>query len=217
MKTTSLIASIVLVPASAFAEMTPANQSRSTKIEIGLRGAYAVPFGKIDDALGDNLDQWIEGDLPLMIELNYRFVEQVLGGIYFSYGFGSNGDFVTQQCARGASCSGSTLRFGIGVYYHLMPQNQLDPWFGTSFGYEQFKLDVSGPGGSAYLTASGVEFFNAQAGLDFHLSPLFAIGPFVSAAVGRYIYIDAPGQSGVISNKAMHGWFNLGARISFTP
>jgi outer membrane protein W len=218
MKATSLVASIVLVPAVAFAEMAPSNQTRSTNVEIGLRGGYAVPFGKIDDAPGDDLNQFVKGDVPLTIELNYRFFEQFLAGIYFSYGFGSNGDFVAQNCAGGASCSVSTLRFGIGGYFHLMPRNQFDPWLGASLGYEQFKFSASGPGGSADVTTSGVEFLNAQAGLDFHLSPLFAIGPFVSAGFGQYTHIDAPNnQSGDIGNKAIHGWFNFGARISFTP
>jgi hypothetical protein len=63
-----------------------------------------------------------------------------------------------------------------------------------------------------------LEWLNAQVGLDFHLSPLFALGPFFSAGVGQYTHVDAPNNSGGdISNKAMHGWFNFGARISFTP
>jgi len=216
MKTTLLIASIVLVPAGAFAEGAPSKQSRTTNIEIGLRGAYALPFGKTDDTPGDDLDRFIKGDLPLTIELNYRFVEEFPVGIYFSYGFGSNGDVVTQACAGGASCSVTTLRLGIGGYYHLMPRNQIDPWLGATVGYEQFKFNASGPGGSADLTSSGAEF-NIQGGLDFHLTPLFAIGPFVSAGLGQYSHFDVLGQSGEISNKAMHGWFNLGGRISFTP
>lgn len=221
MKTTLLVAAIVLVPAGAFAEMAPSNQVRSTNIEIGLRGGYAIPFGKSTDTAGDDLSQFIKGSVPLTIELNYRFFEQFLAGFYFSYGFGSVGDGISQNCASGVSCSEHTLRFGIGGYYHLMPRNQLDPWLGASLGYEQASLSASGPGGNAKATISGLEFLNFQAGFDYHFSPLFAAGPFLSAGFGEFSHAEANSPSGNtsqdISNKAVHGWFNFGVRISFTP
>ena len=100
----------------------------------------------------------IKSDIPLTFDLNYRFTDNFHGGIYFSYGFGSVGDPVAQQCT-GGSCSTNTLRFGIGGYY-----------------------------------------------------------PFLGAGLGQYTHVDAPNNGGGdIANKAMHGWFNFGARISFTP
>lgn len=221
MKRTSLVALILLVPASAFAQMAAANQGRSTNFEFGLRGAYAIPFGKSTDTAGDDLKQAIKGDVPLTVEVNYRFFEQFLAGLYFSYGFGSVGDGAARSCTSGVSCSAHTLRVGVGGYWHFTPRNQVDPWLGASLGYEQAKVSASGPGGSADATISGLEFLNFQAGLDYHFTPLFAAGPFLSAGFGEFSHQEASSPSGStsqdISNKAVHGWFNFGVRISFTP
>jgi hypothetical protein len=211
-KRTALVALIVLVPAGAFAQMA-ANQGRSTNFEFALRGAYALPFGKSTDTAGDDLSQFISHDVPLTVDLNYRFSEEVLAGVYFSYGFSSLGDPLARACPSGASCSARTLRVGLGAYYHFKPRNKYDPWLGGSLGYEQAK--ASGPSGDA--TIWGLEWLNLQFGLDYHVSPLFAVGPLVSAGFGSYTHVDAGSTSGSIANTAIHGWFAFGARISFTP
>ncbi len=216
MKRTSLVALLVLVPAAAFAQMGT-NQGRSTNFEIGLRTAYAVPFGKATDASGDDLNKTVRRDVPVSLDLNYRFSEEVYGGGYFSYGFAALGDPVAASCASGATCSARTLRIGLAAYYHMAPRGQYDPWLGVSVGYEQAKVSASGPGGSSDATISGFELMNLQAGLDYRASSLFAVGPFLSAGVGQYSHIDAGSTSGSISNTALHGWLSFGLRMSFMP
>lgn len=216
MKRMSIVAVVALLPVAAFAQMSSV-QERSTNFEIGLRAAYAIPFGKATDAAGDDLNQTIKHDIPLTLDLNYRFSQEVYGGLYFSYGFGALGDPVASACASGASCSANTLRLGLQVAYHFSPRRQYDPWMGLSIGYEQTKVSASGPGGSRDATISGLEIANVQGGVDFRPSPLFALGPFVSAGVGEFTHIDAGSTSGGISNTALHGWIGLGVRMSFTP
>ncbi len=216
MKRTLLVASIVLIPPAAFAQMGT-NQGRSTNFELGLRAAYAVPFGKSTDTPGDDLSQTIRRDVPVTLDVNYRFNEEVYGGGYFSYGFAALGDPVAAACASGASCSAHTLRIGLAAYYHIAPRAQYDPWLGLSVGYEQASVSASGPGGSGDATISGFELMNLQLGLDYRASSLFAVGPFVSGGVGQYSRIDAGSTSGNISNTALHGWVSFGLRLSFTP
>src|SRR5712691_9163364 len=189
MKRTLLVASLLFVPAAAFAEMGT-KPVRSTSIEFGLRAAYAIPFGKSTDSQGD----------------------EVYGGLYFSYGFASLGDPLVAACGS-ASCSAHTLRVGLQMDYHFVPWGQYDPWLGASLGYEQ--ASASGPGGDA--TISGFEFLNVQFGVGYRVSSLFAIGPFLGVGIGQFSHVDAGGTSGSISNTALHGWMNFGLRMSFTP
>jgi len=216
MKRTLLVAVLVLIPAAAFAQMGT-NQGRSLNFEIGLRTAYALPFGKATDSPGDDLNQTIRRDVPVTLDLNYRFSEEVYGGGYFSYGFAALGSPVAASCASGTSCSARTLRLGLAAYYHMAPRGQYDPWLGISAGYEQATLSASGSGGSRDATIAGFELANVQLGLDYRTSSLFAVGPFVSAGVGQYSHVDAGSTSGSISNTALHGWLSFGLRMSFMP
>ncbi len=211
MKRTLLVASLLFVPAAAFAEMGT-KPVRSTSIEFGLRAAYAIPFGKSTDSQGDDLNQFVSHDIPLTLDVSYRFSDEVYGGLYFSYGFASLGDPLVAACGS-ASCSAHTLRVGLQMDYHFVPWGQYDPWLGASLGYEQ--ASASGPGGDA--TISGFEFLNVQFGVGYRVSSLFAIGPFLGVGIGQFSHVDAGGTSGSISNTALHGWMNFGLRMSFTP
>ena len=199
MKGTSLVGLLMLIPSAAFAQMGT-NQGRSTSFEFGLRAAYSVPFGKATDSPGDDLNQTIRRDVPISLDLNYRFNEEEYAGAYFSYGFSSLGDPLAAACASGASCSAHTLRIGLAAYYHFSPRGQYDPWLGASIGYEQAKVSASGPGGSSDATIAGLEILNLQVGLDYRVSSLFAVGPFVSAGIGEYSHVDAGSTSGSVSN-----------------
>jgi len=215
MQRMSLVAAVVLVSTAAHAQSRP-NQGRSTNLEIALRGGVALPFGKATDSAGDDLSQTVKFDVPLSVDLNYRFTDEVYAGAYFSYGLSSLGDPLVAACGSGASCSAHTLRVGLGVSYHFSLRKQFDPWLGIAIGYEQAKVSASGPGGSRDATIGGIEF-PLMVGVDFRPSPLFGFGPFLMLGLGEYTRVDAGSTSGSISNTALHGWFGSGVRISFTP
>jgi len=216
MKRTLPVALLLLIPAGAFAQMGT-DRGRNTNFEIGLRTAYAMPFGKATDSAGDDLNQTIRRDVPVTLDLNYRFSDAVYAGGYLSYGFAALGSPIAASCASNTSCSARTMRLGLAAYYHLSPVGQYDPWLGASVGYEQATLSASGPGGSSDATISGFELMNLQLGFDYRASSLFAVGPFVSAGVGQYTHMEAGSTSGSISNTALHGWVSFGLRMSFMP
>jgi outer membrane protein W len=214
----TILAALALVPSLALAQMQPMPPptQRSTNWQFAVRSAYAVPFGKSTSASGDELSQVIKSDIPLALEVNYRLNDEVYLGGMFQYGFGSLSSPLAAACA-GASCSASTLRFGVNAFWHVSPKKQLDPWLGIGMNYEQMKVSRSDLGGSEDLTISGLEFLNMQFGVDFQASHLFAVGPYMSAGLGQYVHVDAGGTSGDISNKAVHGWLNFGLKMTFNP
>ncbi|HYS82648.1 MAG TPA: outer membrane beta-barrel protein [Anaeromyxobacteraceae bacterium] len=214
--TSKLLAVLLAVaPAASLAQAQPSAE-RNTSWQLALRSGYSVPFGKSTDSSGDDLNKMVSGAVPLALEINYRITPDVYVGAFGRYGFGSLGEPLAAACT-GGSCSASTLEIGLGAYYHFRPRDAVDPWLGLGVSYEQMTIKASGAGGSADLTVAGFQFLDLQLGFDYQASRLFAAGPFVSFALGQYSKFDVPGNSGTISNTALHGWFNVGMKLSLNP
>jgi len=47
---------------------------------------------------------------------------------------------------------------GFEIIGYLSPGEKTSPWLGYGIGFEATSISISGPGGSASLTASGPEF-----------------------------------------------------------
>ena len=67
---------------------------------------------------------------------------------------------------------------------------------------------------------SGPSTVTSSRGVDFRLTKIFGIGPFVDFSFGKYtnetIEPRAPAGDD-IANKAMHEWLTLGAKFLFFP
>ncbi len=214
--TSKLLAVLLAVAPAASLAQAPPPAERNTNWQFALRSGYALPFGKSTDTSGDDLNKLVSGAVPLALEINYRITPEVYAGAFGRYGFGSLGEPLAAICT-GGSCSASTLEIGLGAYYHFRPRAAVDPWLGLGVSYEQITVKATGPGGSADATVSGFQFLDLQLGCDYQASRLFAAGPFVSFALGEYSKFDAAGSSGSISNTALHGWFNVGVKLSLNP
>ena len=222
MNSRTLAVVLAVAPLAAVAQVPgmapPAQQQpRSTNWQFALRSGYALPFGRATDAAGDDLSSSVAGDLPLGLEVNYRLNPEIYLGGAFQYGFSSLSSAVGNSCPSGVSCSAHTLRFGVNAFYHVSPRQTLDPWLGIGMNFEQLTFRAAANGASSDATIWGLEFLDAQFGLDYQASSLFAIGPFVSASLGQYSHVDGGGTSGDIANRAVHGWFKFGLKLSFDP
>jgi hypothetical protein len=85
-------------------------------------------------------------------------------------------------------------------------------------GWEWTNITLSDGGASTTATLSGWEYFNVQVGVDFPLSKLFSLGPYLGYFGGSYTNLaDGSGTSATIpsSNRAFHGWFQFGAKGTF--
>jgi hypothetical protein len=177
--------------------------------QLGLRTGFGLPLG---------LSSIFNGQLPIWVDAGYRINPNFYVGAYFQYGIA----FVNKSdgCSSpGWSCSGSDIRFGANVHYHVLPAASFDPWVGLGFGYEFSNFFSSHEGTTARLGFKGFEFVNLQVGGDYRLSRAFGVGPFASFSIGQYDFATeiVPGPSamllwGDVMDKAIHEWLVLGLR-----
>ena len=202
-------------------------------IEIGLRVAYAIPFGtrgttethRIDTKLSDE----INGMIPIEIDAGYRITPRFYVGLSFQYGFAFVNTSTNPECAgdprfsptgQSLSCSSRDLRLGANAQVHLAPGHSFDPWLGLGVGYEWLSFDVSGPliNATVDAAASGLESANFQLGGDIAVARNVAVGPFFGVSLGHYRSVSMTGPavySTEVTNEALHEWLEFGLRGAF--
>jgi len=186
-------------------------------LELALRTGYGIPLGHTGKVAGDTTDDklssTIKGEIPLWLDVGYRFNPEMYLGLSFQYAFGLMAD---GQCPSGVDCSVSDLRLAANFMYHVTPQQPADLWLGLGVGYEWLELSASAQGQSASESGSGFEFANLQAGVDIAATPTFALGPFVSFSMGEYrsVSLSGPGISmdSDVTSKSLHEWLIFGVR-----
>ena len=227
---TTAAAVLTASAASAFADGGP------TGIELGLRTGYALPLGDASGGrtlttstgttttttttTGSSLSDGVSGQIPLWVDVGYRFTPNFYVGGFFQYGFAFIPNNAETGCGQGGvSCSGHDVMFGVNAHYHVMPDAPFDPWIGLGFGYETLTFNLSQAGQSADVSASGWQFVNFQVGGDYHVTPSFGVGPFVALSLGQYSSVSVSGggssTSNDIANKAMHEWLTFGLRGAY--
>jgi hypothetical protein len=207
-------------PRSAARTTTAAPRGTGGAFEFGLRTGYGLPLGHTGRTAGDTTDDKlsssISGEIPLWLDLGYRFDPNLYLGLSFQYAFG----FVPDgQCTSGASCSVSDLRLDANFMYHLTPDQAADFWVGFGAGYEWLRLSASALGFTVDGSAGAFEFANFQVGVDIAATPVFALGPFVSFSLGQYrsFSLSGAGQSSDmdVEQKSLHEWLMFGVRGTF--
>jgi hypothetical protein len=204
-----VLSAVVVAAALAFAGTAQA------QFALDLKMAYAIPTGNAQTGLA--LSDSISGAIPFEVAGRYRFTPNLSAGVYFQWGPA----FVkSSACLAGASCSASDMRLGLEVMYGFNPTG-MNPWVSLGTGWEWAFSSISAGGASINASTSGWEYFNVQAGIDFPLSKLFALGPYVGYFGGSFtnqsITVDGQTASSTIdsANRAFHGWFQIGAKGTF--
>ncbi len=190
-----------------------------------LRLAYGIPMGSVANETNGDLSNFLKGSLPIQLDLGYRITPNLAVAAYGQYAFGFAGDAnlagAGNVCSvSGVSCSGHDWRVGVEAFWHFMPGQQLDPWFGVGTGYEWMSFSAEGGGEKADITFHGWEFVNLQLGADYRVAPGFGFGPFVQFSLGQYSSGNATSTtggstSGDITNKTTHEWLQIGVRGTF--
>jgi hypothetical protein len=114
--------------------------------------------------------------------------------------------FLLPACPNGVSCSGTDIRFGAQIAYHVAPSEPTDLWFGLGAGYELFNLSASSGALGAAASANGFEFAHLHMGVAFKLSERAKIGPFVSFSLGQIANESVGSFSTSNFPGAIHMW-----------
>ena len=227
-RTLVIVFGAALLAASTARAAEPARSG----IEIGARTGYAFAAGnrgatptQADQPVGD----YVAGQVPLWLDVGYRFNDDFYLGAFFQYGFGIVNDDRQDLCRNAnVDCSASDTRLGVMGRYHLPVGSPLSPWLGFGVGYEwgTFSLNQSVIGSSnTDATWSGFEFANLQLGADYHVAPKVALAPFLSVSFGQFRHTSTKTTTGMTSNPmdedvtdtSVHEWILIGVRVAFMP
>jgi len=201
----ALAAAALLVPTASRAQLS-----------IGLRAGYAKASGDLAKIGGETVSQedFVSSQIPIQLDLDYRLFLGLTAGVYASYGFGDVSDAAAGCSATGVSCTGRIIRAGVQATF-TFPVPLLKPWIGAGFGYEWARV---GRSNAKALTASGLEAFNGQLGLDLDLGYL-RVGPFLTYTLGKYGADTL--SDGVVGTAdveaARHGFLYYGLRVRIDP
>ena len=205
-----------VVVAAALVFAAPAGAQVALDLKVG----YAIPtgnstsFGGIAEYWGPMNHIW-SGAIPIEVAGRYRFSPSFSVGVYFQYNPAS---IASYSCSPGLTCSGYDMRTGVEAVYGFLPERFLNPWVSLGSGWQWTHASISDGVLSNAFTLSGWEYFNVQVGLDFNLSRMFAVGPYVGYFGGQYTSKTASisdfNESGSIASefRAFHGWLQFGVK-----
>ena len=183
----------------------------NAQLQLGARLGYGFAMGEAEQDF--NQSDFIGSQVPIQIDLNYKFMKNLAVGGYFSYAFGFVGGDTKDLCdAFSADCSGSAMRLGLQLNYDFSPGASFDPWVGVGFGYEWATLSID----SDDVKVKGWELFNVNVGADWTVSKGFGVGPFVSWSFGQYGTVDDGTGEVDIANKGTHQLLQIGVRGLFS-
>jgi hypothetical protein len=183
---------------------------------FGLRLGYGIPSGRISDEGDPRLDDLTNNQVPIWMEMGYRFAPFLWGSIHGQIAPTS----LNRSFCGGANCDAMNYRIGVDLQLHLAPDRPFDPWFGIGFGYEWLTAEAFDENGVfTDFTFSGWQLPLVEGGMDFALSPYVTLGPYVAWALGRYRDVDVS-QGGAslsshISDQSYHSWFQIGVKGTF--
>jgi hypothetical protein len=213
-----LLASIALTAPALGAEPQLA-EGPARAIEVALGVGYGAPLGGYGKTTaypsGVSLDYWINGQVPVSLDIGYRINRRFVIGAFGQYGFGFLDKDHTAPCSGSFSCSARVVRVDVGGVWNILPEAALAPWIGLAVGYEWFTTKQEGNGLDVSVTARGPELANLRGGVDFTLARGLCAEPFFSLSFGRYSDISAstaaiPPPS--FTEKQIHEWLVVGVR-----
>ena len=221
--------------------------SPESGFEWGLGVGVALPLGNADSgsALYNDDEGVVEsfrirgGEMsgvasyrvPLALDLGYRSSPPWWVGLRAEAGLGGFGD----ECPTAASCHFTDARLMAWVKHHFSPNSSTDPWLGVGLGYEwlsvvaQVALEAVEPSLPFYQAVSAQQTLSGpllmvQGGLGFDLGEDVRVGPYIGAALGRFVWtsFECPNELGCPDNAfvddgSFHGWLSVGVAGTHGP
>jgi outer membrane protein W len=208
-----------------------AHADEESGLAVGVRVAYAIPFGNAHNASSDpgstaiSMKDLDRGALPVTFDLGYRFSPSTYLGVFYTFAptFPPSGNCRTplpNTTAGETTCDGNDQKIGIDFQYHIRPKAFLDPWVGIGVGYEINQLNTS-TGASSDTSSYQTDGFlvDLQLGADLRVSHRIPFGPYIDFSAGQYNTenVFTPNGHGVPVDFSgtLHEWLTLGLRAQF--
>jgi hypothetical protein len=165
-------------------------------LQVGARVGFGAGTGSVYD--GFKVSDGSNGFVPFTADIGVRIIRELYVGAYGSYAYVIPKTNAT-SCPDTFDCSVKDWRVGAEADWHFLPSHSLDPYVGVFGGYELLQNHVTGttqvpipgvgpaPGAvNAKVNDKGWEI-GLAAGADIRLARVLALGPYLSASLGRYI------------------------------
>lgn len=199
-----------------------------TGFQMDIRTGYSVPMGHLtghqvtSDELSlapdTKLSDTVSGQVPFIVDIGAKVIPELFLGGYFGLAFGGAGGATQRACdLAGTSCASVGIHLGVELQYQIRPAAVVDPWIGYGLGVESLAVSEARGGTSDSIGYGGFEFARLMAGVDFRVTRVFGVGPFVDLSMAQYSSVNVRSQSTSIENTATHEWLTLGARFVFFP
>lgn len=188
---------------------------------MAIRTGWAQPFGSVLDDF--DMSDFTTGQVPLFVEIGGKPIRELFVGGYLGLGFGAAAGQLSDTCDQAnLDCMSVSTRIGVEVQWHILPHADFNPWVGYGIGLESSSMYVAQGDEDGNYSMAGFELARLSAGVDYRISRVFGIGPFVDFSLGKYYSyrIDAPAfpdTEGDIDDTAFHEWLTIGARFVFFP
>ena len=157
------------------------------------------------------------GSIPFQLDVGVTLARHSFIGAYGQYRIGL---LKSGACPEGLSCSATGFRTGVEFLYSFATaRSGLGAWVGIGSGWEWATERGTSAAGSATLTLSGWEFFQAQVGFDLWMTNVTRMGYYVAGSLGQYSQARLS-ENGVVSSfavpeRALHGWVEMGFKATF--
>jgi len=203
----------LLLAAATLAAPLSARADGSIQIDLG--AGIAKPYGQTEG--GANLSDAVAWAFPLQADVQFRFLKQFAAGPYVRYAPTSLASSLQNGCSTaGISCDASDLGFGVLAEYRFSERNEGGPWLGALIGWEMLKTTEAAAGQKASETLSGLEL-GLRGGMDFELAGI-TLGPWAAFQASQFtntqVSSNGTTSSGSVASTAVHGWFEVGVRVS---
>jgi hypothetical protein len=191
-----------------------------------------LPLGKATGARGDTLLRRFGWQVPLEVELGFRFARSFFVGAYVALSLGPGPEGGNSNCTTASSsnadaykdCGGTGIQAGLEAIYFFAPAERVDPWVAYGFGLEgeqaaatDLHRDVR-----EEVDAFGWTYAKLSTGVDFRGKAPAGVGPFVALALGGFTHETTELEHRkttdlVITDRAVHLWLTLGVRGVTNP
>jgi hypothetical protein len=184
MTTKTTIALLLLSSTAALAQPGADSITRSdvapisNAVEIAIGGGYMQSVGDIAGGMSDVQDLAKSGG-GAELQVGWRMTPHITLGGYATLSGYDTGSAVasTTDTAAGAT-------FGMKADYHFLPSNRIDPWISVGQGWRGLWLG-NDKKTEKYLT--GFDFARLQVGVDYRITPSFALSPYAGAAATVFV------------------------------
>ena len=204
------------VSGAAFAQQVPPPR---VGFQMDIRTGYSIPMGNAFSGVAQSkLSDSVSGQVPVIVDIGGKVIPELFLGGYLGLGFGGVAGSIKQACdAINASCLAVGVHLGVEAQYHILPGGSANPWLGYGLGLESLGFSISQGNTTQSASYSGFEFARLSGGVDFRISRVFGIGPFIDLSLARYSTFHDGNDDIELTNKATHQWLTLGARAVIFP